>query len=159
MRHDEDLDKFAGDERSMLAKHRLQTDRPDIARLLRRLDGDIPGVEQNLLNHDSAVTIRELQAAPPAALHAPAAFINAIADEGTKAEAIRELQRTWNELQELRGNYNGAQDMIGNQADTIASLRSALTASEARVKELEYARDNRQPRHIGGCLCGRCSRD
>lgn len=29
--------------------------------------------------------------------HVPAAFINAIADEGTKAEAIEWLQKTWNE--------------------------------------------------------------
>jgi hypothetical protein len=28
----------------------------------------------------------------------PAAFINAIADEGTKAEAIQYLQETWDEL-------------------------------------------------------------
>lgn len=30
--------------------------------------------------------------------HVPAAFINAIAEEGTKAEAIEWLQKTWNEL-------------------------------------------------------------
>lgn len=30
--------------------------------------------------------------------HVPAAFINAIAEEGTKAEAIHYLQETWNEL-------------------------------------------------------------
>jgi hypothetical protein len=30
--------------------------------------------------------------------HVPAAYINAIADEGTKAEAIEWLQKTWNEL-------------------------------------------------------------
>ena len=32
----------------------------------------------------------------------PAAFINAIADEGTKAEAIEWLQKTWDELCDLR---------------------------------------------------------
>jgi hypothetical protein len=30
------------------------------------------------------------------ATHVPAAFINAIAEEGTKAEAIEYLQKTWN---------------------------------------------------------------
>lgn len=30
--------------------------------------------------------------------HVPAAFINAIADEGSKHEAILWLQRTWDEL-------------------------------------------------------------
>lgn len=34
--------------------------------------------------------------------HVPAAFINAIAEEGTKAEAIEWLQKTWNENCELR---------------------------------------------------------
>lgn len=31
-----------------------------------------------------------------------AAFINNISDEGTKAEAVRFLQETWDELQSLR---------------------------------------------------------
>lgn len=34
--------------------------------------------------------------------HCPAAFINCIADEGDKYEAIRWLQTTWNELSTLR---------------------------------------------------------
>ena len=33
--------------------------------------------------------------------HRPAAFINAIADEGTKAEALEWLQKTWNEHMRL----------------------------------------------------------
>ena len=32
----------------------------------------------------------------------PAAFINVIHEEGTKAEAVEWLQRTWDELQDLR---------------------------------------------------------
>ena len=36
------------------------------------------------------------------AKHHPAAFINAIAEEGTKEEAIEWLQKTWNELCEVR---------------------------------------------------------
>lgn len=36
----------------------------------------------------------------------PAAFINNIADEGTKAEAIEWLQRTWDELQALRADQH-----------------------------------------------------
>lgn len=35
----------------------------------------------------------------------PAAFINAIADEGTKAEAVEWLQRTWDELCDLRAAH------------------------------------------------------
>lgn len=34
--------------------------------------------------------------------HHPAAFINVIAEEGTKEEAVRYLQETWNELCEMR---------------------------------------------------------
>jgi hypothetical protein len=34
--------------------------------------------------------------------HVPAAFINAIAEEGTKAEAIQWLQKQWNENCALR---------------------------------------------------------
>lgn len=34
--------------------------------------------------------------------HVPAAFINAIAEEGTKAEAIEYLQKQWNENCALR---------------------------------------------------------
>lgn len=34
--------------------------------------------------------------------HSPAAFINAIAEDGTKAEAIEWLQKTWDELCEAR---------------------------------------------------------
>jgi hypothetical protein len=32
----------------------------------------------------------------------PAAFINAIAEEGNKAEAVEWLQRTWDDYMELR---------------------------------------------------------
>lgn len=32
----------------------------------------------------------------------PAAFINAIADDGTKEDAIEYLQQTWDELQTLK---------------------------------------------------------
>ena len=34
--------------------------------------------------------------------HTPAAFINAIAEEGSKKEAIEWLQKTWNELAETK---------------------------------------------------------
>ena len=38
--------------------------------------------------------------------HVQAAFINAIAEEGTKEEAIEWLQKTWNELCYIRKNLN-----------------------------------------------------
>lgn len=40
--------------------------------------------------------------------HVPAAFINAIAEEGTKAEAIEWLQKTWNEACALRAQLADA---------------------------------------------------
>ena len=36
----------------------------------------------------------------------PAAFINNIAEEGTKSEAIEWLQKTWDELQDLKQQIN-----------------------------------------------------
>lgn len=39
--------------------------------------------------------------------HHQAAFINAIADEGSKEEAIHFLQETWNELCELKKKHQG----------------------------------------------------
>jgi hypothetical protein len=35
----------------------------------------------------------------------PASFINAIVEEGTKADAIRWLQKTWDELCDLNAEY------------------------------------------------------
>lgn len=40
--------------------------------------------------------------------HVPAAFINAIADEGTKDEAIAWLQKQWNETCALRAALENA---------------------------------------------------
>jgi len=51
----------------------------------------------------------------------PAAFINAIADEGTKAEAVEWLQKTWNELCQAQ--------------DALRSLRSATPANARAVAE------------------------
>ena len=53
----------------------------------------------------------------PKPAHTQAAFINAIAEEGTKAEAVERLQMVWNERCEM--------------ADTIAALR----AQRARERE------------------------
>lgn len=39
--------------------------------------------------------------------HVPAAFINAIAEEGTKAEAVTYLQKQWNENCALRAQLKG----------------------------------------------------
>ena len=44
--------------------------------------------------------------------HVPAAFINAIAEEGSKAEAIEFLQKQWNETCALRAVLKDAQKRL-----------------------------------------------
>ena len=46
--------------------------------------------------------VRRVPPPPVDAPHTPAAFINAIREEGTKAEACDWLQKTWNELVQLK---------------------------------------------------------
>lgn len=55
----------------------------------------------------------------------------------------------------LAGNVM-AQLALKGAAKAIRELQSSATASEKRVQELEYARDNPPPRHGRGCLCGKC---
>lgn len=60
----------------------------------------------------------------------PAAFINIIADEGSKAEAIEGLQRTWDDLQaakkyalELEGRILLLEDEVQKLEKTVDLLR------------------------------------
>ncbi len=57
--------------------------------------------------------------------HVPAAFINAIAEEGTKAEAVEYLQKQWNETCALRAAMERAADMLPANA-ACGVLRAAL---------------------------------
>jgi len=75
--------------------------------------------------------------------HSPAAFINVIAEEGTKAEAIEYLQKEWNEncslrrervelldlLKVARGLENMALDQRDRAFDELKALRSELEVS------------------------------
>lgn len=56
--------------------------------------------------------------------HVPAAFIGAIAEEGTKAEAIEYLQKYWNEACALRSAIRAA--MSGPDEDLRQYLNAAL---------------------------------
>lgn len=72
--------------------------------------------------------------------HVQAAFINAIADEGTKAEAIEWLQKTWNELCQVRDALAVAErkrdeakrerdyywKVMCDRTDALAASRAAL---------------------------------
>jgi len=49
--------------------------------------------------------------------HHPAAFINVIAEEGTKAEAVKYLQETWNELCDLKSAVRKIQVYAGSCAE------------------------------------------
>lgn len=47
--------------------------------------------------------------------HVPAAFINAIAEEGTKEEAIEWLQKEWNENCFLRDRLRKLEELNANR--------------------------------------------
>ena len=53
--------------------------------------------------------------------HVPAAFINAIAEEGTKAEAIEYLQRQWNKTCALREALETCESWIDRWTSHVAS--------------------------------------
>lgn len=66
--------------------------------------------------------------------HVPAAFINAIAEEGTKAEAVEWLQKTWNELCQARAVSERMRE------DTKSTLLEAAACIETFVKHSERLR-------------------
>ena len=61
--------------------------------------------------------------------HVPSAFINAIAEEGTKAEAVEYLQKQWNETCALRTEVKLLQKALQDTADS-GDLLIALEALE-----------------------------
>lgn len=82
--------------------------------------------------------------------HVPAAFINAIAaEEGTKEEAVRYLQETWNDYRQAvkerdeakaqRGTLLGEGSTLG--AFTYSPLGEQLVAMEQRAVAAERDRD------------------
>jgi hypothetical protein len=67
-------------------------------------------------------------ATPQKSPHVPAAFINAIADEGTKAEAIQYLQETWND-------YCAIKRELAASGETVATLREELAEARACIRD------------------------
>jgi len=63
--------------------------------------------------------------------HVPAAFINALAEEGSKADAINFLQKAWNELCEIRAE----RDALQARADAAESEAHACGAEREKWKE------------------------
>lgn len=76
--------------------------------------------------------------------HVPAAFINAIAEEGTKAEAVEALQQQWNENCVLRGKLAGAEAVCDSYAtenhrfhDKIEDLTKQAVIAKKALLEIE----------------------
>lgn len=75
--------------------------------------------------------------------HVPAAFINAIAEEGTKSEAISELQKIWNENCELRQRLATAQAAYLQFIEASdAKLEKAREALEKALRQWKFYADN-----------------
>jgi hypothetical protein len=80
--------------------------------------------------------------------HTPAAFINAIAEEGTKQEAIQWLQKIWNELAETKRLLVEAREDVAellermktegwHRDDRIEWHVALLSRIDAAIKELK----------------------
>ena len=68
----------------------------------------------------------------------PAAFINALYEEGTKSEAIQFLQETWNELCYVKDQLRDAEERISNlnhQLDNNRQMIDGLEYELDRVRE------------------------
>lgn len=70
--------------------------------------------------------------------HSPAAFINNIADEGTKAEAIAWLQKTWNELVQARKQIEAMQPVV-NAASILETAWSSDDEDREHCEDEEEA--------------------
>lgn len=78
-----------------------------------------------------AVLKEEAKWEPP---HVPAAFINAIAEEGTKDEAIHYLQKQWNENCHLRAQLAAAEATSTANADRARLANQNLRQMDAARK-------------------------
>ena len=93
--------------------------------------------------------------------HAQAAFINAIADEGTKDEAVQFLQETWNELCEARDEITALrarlaevesalklnQDLDAINVASVNELTARAERAEAALETMQKERDQWQRKH------------
>ncbi len=73
--------------------------------------------------------------------HVPAAFINAIAEEGTKAEAIEYLQRQWNETCALRA----ALEKIARSNTAYGIISRNALGGQSAIAARSANRDNAAP--------------
>lgn len=107
----------------------------------------------------------------PAIPHVPAAFINAISEEGTKAEAIEYLQKYWNENCALRAELR-ALEVMSNEREELAAMLLARDEAEydkpIPERLIQWGRvciaAGKDAKHSGDCTneshtCGRCLAD
>ena len=103
-----------------------------------QLDRFIELAELNGL-FDPAIAALRAEATEPAGdhPHVRAAFINAIAEEGTKAEAVEYLQKTWNENCELRKQLVSMQGTLGQARIFLTNMRNRLPRSAPAYPAIE----------------------
>jgi hypothetical protein len=67
--------------------------------------------------------------------HTPAAFINAIAEEGSKKEAIEWLQKTWNERCQLERENEALRKLLveAREEGRRAGMREAAEMVEMKL--------------------------
>jgi hypothetical protein len=82
--------------------------------------------------------------------HVPAAFINAIAEEGTKAEAIEWLQKQWNESCALRSRLKYTTEAL-EQADKVIFDQNGAgcVGVNASVDDLSRWAEEANERYLG----------
>ena len=66
----------------------------------------------------------------------PAAFINAIAEEGTKAEAVEWLQKTWDENCDLRTEIESLKEQLATCRELREYDRGTIKEQLAKIIEL-----------------------
>ena len=74
--------------------------------------------------------------------HVPAAFINVLAEEGSRTELINALQQEWNENCRLRQHLNGRSQNGGDAVpsdDVVRELREALAHAAVPLEGLTLA--------------------
>ena len=69
--------------------------------------------------------------------HCPAAFINALAEEGSKAEAIEWLQKTWNELRYKSERLDALMQQVASLEAKAADWHRVADSRSAEINRLE----------------------
>lgn len=83
--------------------------------------------------------------------HFPAAFINAIAEEGTKTEAVEWLQKIWNERCQFQRDLAAANERADNLNTRMEFWKAAYErsrAAESRLAAIEAAEMPEEPSEL-----------